>query len=77
MGINLPHIFLRPFLDTYSNSGGSDWFKVGAQAYLYGCTPPYEVVEIRENSWVAKDIFGDTAIYPLEEVSICWSSVKK
>ena len=52
-----------------------EWFKVGVKAYLYGCTPAYEIMEINdnENSWIAKDIFGDIGSLPLDEVFDCWS----
>ena len=52
-----------------------EWFKVGAKAYLYGCTPAYEVVEIREDLWLSEDAFGDKGILPLNEVPSCWSPI--
>ena len=50
-----------------------EWFKVGAKAYLYGCSPAYEIMEIKKDSWLAKDNYGDPALYPLDEVAECWS----
>ena len=55
--------------------GIPEWFKVGAKAYLYGVSPAYEVMEIKDAYWIAKDIHGDLSKLPLDEVLIHWRSV--
>jgi hypothetical protein len=52
-----------------------EWFHVGAKIYLNGMTPAYEVVEILNDRWIAKDEFGDKVAFPLLEVKLIWSPI--